>query len=208
MDCADGGSPRAFLERASAAEIRDRLSGFAHRFTTADEMAALLAGVKRAIEDTGSLGALFARGVSEDQETALPALAAFIERLRICAGGERSCRSLLSSPDDGSACKRLNLYLRWMIRKDAVDPGTWGLSLSPRLVVPLDTHLFRISRRIGLTSRRSADLKTAVEVTRGFARFCPEDPVRYDFALTRLGINPACAPLFESLAAQRFARPR
>ncbi len=220
LDCADGGSPRAFLERAGAAEIRDCLSGFAHRFTTAEEMAALLTGVKRAVEDAGSLGALFERGVRKDHETVLPALSAFIDRLRACAGGERSCRSLLSSPEDGSACKRLNLYLRWMIRRDAVDPGTWRLDLAPRLVVPLDTHLFRISRRIGFTSRRTADLKTALEVTREFARFRPEDPVRYDFALTRLGINPACAPLFESLikgrqggrptttASQRLARAK
>ncbi len=73
-----------------------------------------------------------------------------------------------------------------------MDPGPWSSVSRAGLVVPLDTHMFRIAGRLGLTARKQADLKTAREITRGFARYSPQDPVKYDFALTRMGINPAC----------------
>ena len=79
-----------------------------------------------------------------------------------------------------------------MIRRDAVDPGPWRGIPAAKLVVPLDTHLFRIGRSLGLTMRRQPDLATALDITRGFACIAPRDPVRYDFALTRLGIRPEC----------------
>ena len=195
MGSRDGASPRVFLSRASSAEITGRFHGFTHRFTTGRELSSLLLGVKRALKEHGSLERLFARGMARGQETILPALAAFVGKLREYSGGASACPSLLSSPEDGSACKRLNLFLRWMVRRDAVDPGPWSLAPRSKLVVPLDTHLYRIASGIGLTARRSADLKTALEVTRGFAALRPADPVRYDFALTRLGINPACRAL-------------
>jgi uncharacterized protein (TIGR02757 family) len=183
--------PRRFLERASRADLDRALEGFKHRFTPGSEVAALLWGVKAAIAEHGSLEGLFGAGPEED-DTILPRLASFVERLRRYAGGNDSCPSLLSSPHDGSACKRLNLYLRWMVRRDAVDPGPWTSVSRAGLVVPLDTHMFRIAGGLGLTTRRQADLKTAQEITRGFSRYSPRDPVKYDFALTRMGINPAC----------------
>jgi uncharacterized protein (TIGR02757 family) len=184
--------PRAQLARVSERTLRASLESFRHRFTGGGEMAALLVGVKRAIAARGSLEALFLSGLAASDQTILPALAAFVDRLRTYAGGVEACPSLLSSPADGSACKRLNLYLRWMVRRDSVDPGPWRSVPRAKLVVPLDTHMFRISRALGLTARKQPDLKSAMEITRGFARYSPRDPVRYDFALTRLGINPAC----------------
>jgi uncharacterized protein (TIGR02757 family) len=184
------GSPHAFLGRATDREVRDLFRPFKHRFTTGSEVAALLIGVKRSIAEFGSLEALFASGLKARDETVLPALATFVERLRISSGGPAACSTLLSSPTDGSACKRLNLYLRWMVRRDKVDPGPWRKVPRTKLVVPLDTHMFRIARALGLTRRRQANLKTAVEITQAFARHSPRDPVRYDFCLTRLGINP------------------
>jgi uncharacterized protein (TIGR02757 family) len=189
---AAGGSPRAYLERVEEPELHRVFRGFTHRFTTGAEVAALLVGVKRAIAEHASLESLFAAGMESTDETILPALARFVNRMRAFTGGRAACPSLLSSPADGSACKRLNLFLRWMARRDAVDPGPWSRVPRSMLVVPLDTHLFRIAGRLGLTARRQADLKTAMEITKGFARFQPKDPVRYDFCLTRLGINPAC----------------
>jgi uncharacterized protein (TIGR02757 family) len=186
------GSPHAFLGRATDHEVRDLFRSFKHRFTKGSEIAALLIGVKRTIAEFGSLEELFATGLKTRDETVLPALALFVERLRISAGGPSACPTLLSSPVDGSACKRLNLYLRWMVRSDKVDPGPWGKVPRSKLIVPLDTHMFRIARALGLTHRRQANLKTAVEITQAFARHSPRDPVRYDFCLTRLGINPAC----------------
>ena len=92
----------------------------------------------------------------------------------------------------GSACKRLFLFLRWMVRCDQVDPGPWKGVPAHRLIIPMDTHMHRISRLLGLTERKQADLKCALEVTRFFRNLVPEDPVKYDFALTRPGIR---APL-------------
>jgi len=185
-------SPRTFLETATDRELQQLLREFRHRFTPGAEVAALLRGVKRALAEHGSLEALFVSGMGMRDETILPALTVFVDRLRRLAGGAQACPSLLSSPSDGSACKRLNLFLRWMARRDRVDPGPWRSVSRAKLVVPLDTHLHRIARQLRLTGRKQADLKTAIEITEGFARYSPRDPVRYDFSLTRLGINPAC----------------
>ena len=184
------GGPRAFLERTPVEGISRMFGGFAHRFTTGRELAALLSGMKRALADHGSLEELFAAGAEASDETVLPGLARFVGELRSYAGSVLP--SLLPSPADGSACKRLNLFLRWMVRRDTVDPGPWTCVTAAKLVVPLDTHMFRISRALGLTGRRQADLKSALEITRGFRAIRPEDPVRYDFSLTRLALNPAC----------------
>jgi len=195
LDVVGGGSlressPRVFLECTPAEGISRMFEGFSHRFTTGRELAALLTGVKRALADHGSLEVLFAAGVDASDETVLPALARFVGELRSYAGCVLP--SLLPSPADGSACKRLNLFLRWMARRDAVDPGPWTSVPAAKLVVPLDTHMFRISRALGLTARKQADLKSALEITRGFRAIQPADPVRYDFCLTRLALNPAC----------------
>jgi uncharacterized protein (TIGR02757 family) len=100
---------------------------------------------------------------------------------------------MLTSPDDGSACKRLNLFLRWMVRPDdGVDLGPWTALTPADLVVPLDVHVLRISRFLGLTRRSDASWRTACEVTDGLARLDPADPVRFDFALSHLGISGAC----------------
>ncbi len=96
---------------------------------------------------------------------------------------------LLPSPGKGSACKRLNLFLRWMVRSDDVDPGGWSGVDAGKLIVPLDTHMHRMGLEVGLTRRKQADMQAALEVTRAFRTIAPEDPVRYDFALTRLGIH-------------------
>jgi uncharacterized protein (TIGR02757 family) len=185
-----GPSPRAFLDAAPSRRIDRLYGGFRHRFTSGDELSALLVAVKRATARHGSLEALFRQGLGPGDVTVLPALTRFVDALRRLA--PRPCPSLLSSPEDGSACKRLNLWLRWMVRRDAVDPGPWRGVDRSLLVVPLDTHLFRIGRALGLTRRRQADLAAAIEITRGFARVSKSDPVRYDFCLTRLGIRPEC----------------
>ena len=95
----------------------------------------------------------------------------------------------MPSHTGGSAFKRLNLFLRWMIRDDRVDPGGWKGITASKLIIPLDTHMHRISLHLGLTERKQADMKTAVEVTESFKNIEKKDPIRYDFSLTRIGIN-------------------
>jgi uncharacterized protein (TIGR02757 family) len=197
------GSPARFLKRSSESALRRTFGGFRHRFTTGQEMAALLYGAKRASERHGSLLACFMAGLHDSEETVLSALSAFVSRLSEPSGGE--CGSLLASPADGSACKRLNLFLRWLVRRDDVDPGGWESVGAARLVIPLDVHIHRICRTLDLTRRNPADMRTALEITRAFRLICPGDPIRYDFSISRLGIRKDADPE-EFFASCRVAR--
>ncbi|MBW1723035.1 MAG: TIGR02757 family protein [Deltaproteobacteria bacterium] len=181
-----GPSPRSFLLSTPDRSILSCFRGFRHRFTTGEELSRMLLGLKRVLREYGSLRECFEAGLERRHETILPSLSRFVE---ILLDGVRSPNSLLPLPSKGSACKRLNLFLRWMVREDSVDPGGWRGVPASKLIIPLDTHMHRICRALGLTSRRQADMRTALEVTRHFRRINPGDPVRYDFSLTRLGIR-------------------
>ena len=178
-------------------ELGSRLEGFGYRFFDAAGLASLLGAVAGILKARGSLEACFLEAYRTDQATVLPALTGFVRAFGRAAGNSRG--TFLADPAAGSASKRLHLFLRWMVRKDAVDPGGWS-SVSPaKLLVPLDTHIHAFSRRLGLTSRGQADAKTVLEVTEAFRRFSPEDPVRYDFSLSRLGLHPEAKYLRETL---------
>ena len=179
--------PRAFLEGSRVGDIQAAFKGFRHRWTTGADISALLSGVKAAIDRFGSLEASFVNGFLPEHETVLPALASWVRLLR--EGEVKARRDILSCPRQGSACKRLNLFLRWMVRKDDVDPGLWPGVPASKLVIPLDLHMHRIGLAWGLTKRTSADIKTALEMTAAFRRISPDDPVRYDFALTRASMR-------------------
>lgn len=182
-----GGSPARSVRDARPGRLERALAGFKHRFHTGEDLTALLLGVRRALLKHGSLEKCFQGGSGPRDETVLPALCGFVRELNAGADGKR--RRLLPDPAAGSACKRLHLYLRWMVRKDDVDPGGWDSVPPAGLVVPLDTHMHRIGRTLGAIGRKSADGRAAQEMTRAFRRIRPDDPVRYDFALTRLGIR-------------------
>jgi len=180
-------SPHHFLQRAGRQSLIHTFRDFKHRFTTGEELAMMLWGLKQVIERHGSLQACFVKGLAEEHETVLPALTAFVAAISAVFDGRP--RSLLPSPTAGSACKRLNLFLRWMVRQDDVDPGGWDAVPRSKLVVPVDIHMHRISLMLGLTARKQANLRTACEITDAFRAFAPDDPVRYDFCLTRFGIR-------------------
>lgn len=183
-----GASPAAYLRNGSAERFDRDFSGFKHRFHTGRDLALLLCGIRAALDRYGTLQHCFLAGFSERDRTVLPAAERFVEELcRFFPDGEST---LLPSPKRGSACKRLHLMLRWLVRKDKVDPGGWDSVPRRCLLIPLDTHMHRLARMLGLTARNAADRRTAEEVTEAFSRCCPEDPVRYDFVLTRFGIHP------------------
>lgn len=182
-----GPAPASFLRHSSARTIRKAVAGARHRFTSAQEIGSLLVAVKHILAAEGSLYGCFRSCMRSGDATILPALDRFVERVTAGAGGLDSFT--LPLPRSGSACKRLNLFLRWMIRQDMVDPGGWEQIDPALLVIPLDTHMYRIGHALGFTRRRQADLRAALEITAGFARVMPGDPVRYDFALTRFGIR-------------------
>jgi uncharacterized protein (TIGR02757 family) len=179
-------SPARFLAENSPARIDKTLAGFKHRFTTGKDLARLLVGAGTLTERHGSLHLAFANHQRRDDATVIPALTGFVNELTNASG---PLPHLLADPCRGSACKRLHLFLRWMVRKDNVDPGGWDRVDKARLIVPLDVHMMRICTALGLTARKSSDGKTAIEITNGFAAFTPGDPVKYDFTLTRFGIR-------------------
>ncbi len=181
-------SPYRYLASFDRREATRRFAGFAHRFHKTTDLVALLSQLARAIRKHGSLGALFQSCYSPDDSDIAPSLARFVTALRI-----DGLEYLLTSPNDGSACKRMNLFLRWMIRRTPPDLGLWTFADPAKLVMPLDTHVHRIATFLGLTDRKSADWKTARSLTDALTRFDPSDPVRYDFALCRLGILDLCS---------------
>jgi uncharacterized protein (TIGR02757 family) len=108
---------------------------------------------------------------------------------RLAPARQKSFEYLFPSPQSGSACKRLNMYLRWMVRKkDGIDLGVWENVPVFKLVIPVDTHVARIARNIGLTRRTTVDWRMSEEITLNLRRFDPADPVRYDFSLCRSGM--------------------
>ena len=182
-----GPSPSAFLQSVPDSFLRELFVDFRHRFTSGEEVALLLSGMKRVINRYGSLGACFLESYKSCDDTILPTLISFVDALSLPFEGRSN--SLISRPQKGSACKKLNLFLRWMVREDGVDPGGWNQVAPSQLIIPLDTHMHQIAIRLGFTKNRCATMKTALEITRAFRKIDPGDPVRYDFALTRIGIR-------------------
>ena len=178
-----GPRPHRFLS-AYPGELSRILEGFKHRFTTAGEMENLLANAARAQREHGSLEGLLCHCLERSHDL-LSALDGFSDAL----SPERRGFPLLTAPRDGSACKRLFLLLKWMVRRDDVDPGGWR-AVAPRdLIMPTDTHIHAIALKLGLTKRKQADLVTALEITERFREVAPDDPTRYDFVLSRFGIR-------------------
>lgn len=180
-------TPSIFIERSSLKTMRQTFSGFKHRFTDGQKLCAMLFAVRGVLERHGSLQACFSAGLNDHDDTILSALSAFTSELTMCA--DDNLEHLVPSPTRGSGCKRLNLFLRWMVRSDEVDPGGWKNVPASKLIVPVDTHMHRICQLLGITTRKQVDMRTATEITEAFRAIAPEDPVRYDFPLTRLGIR-------------------
>lgn len=182
-----GPSPRDYIEKARHRDFLADFNGFVHRFATGAHLSAMLSGIRAAIAGHGSLMACFEAGHTAADKTYLPVIAAFAEALR--NGAPSDPGHLLPIVSRGSACKRLNLFLRWMVRKDEVDPGDWDSLCPARLIIPLDVHMHRVCMALGFTARKQPNMKTALDITAAFSSIAPDDPVRYDFVLTRRGIR-------------------
>jgi uncharacterized protein (TIGR02757 family) len=191
-----GPRPAEAVASAEPRELARRLRGFRHRWLDGCDVACLLAFARQMRASHGSIEAFFGEGLSDDDADVGPALVSFSRRaLALDHGGLYPGRRLparvgvryfFPSPERGSACKRLNLYLRWMARKGGVDLGVWRRPEPRQLVLPLDAHTQAIARRLRFTRYRSPGWAMAVDITRRLRRFDPEDPVKYDFALYRL----------------------
>lgn len=201
------GRPYKFTINFNPRRDVKRFNGFIHRFHNGKDIACLIYLTRQMIELKGSIGNFFLEGYRPEDRNIKQALIDFSKRVLslaptpIYGPAERDSRkgldkngvsSFFPSPEDGSPCKRLNLYLRWMVRRDNLDFGLWKDVSPSKLIIPLDTHIARISQNIGLTRRKSPDWKMAEEITENLKVLDPEDPVKYDFALSRLGILDIC----------------
>jgi len=192
-----GDSPSEFVINFDK-DKRQTLKDFKHRFTAGDDISDLLTLLRTIINRCGSIEQYFAMGYNPGDRNIIPALSEFCNSLLdIHAAGHkgqptRGLKYLLVSPAGGSACKRLNLFLRWMVRDDDVDTGLWKSIDQARLIVPVDVHMGRLCKILGLYDRKTVSLSAAAEITESFAEIEPADPVKYDFALSRIGILENC----------------
>ena len=181
------GAPADFVGRSSGRSFARTFADFRHRFASGAQLAELINGIRHVVERHGSLEACFGAAMRPEFRTIAPAMGPFVSDLR--SGMKEDCGHLLPVPENGSACKRLALFMRWMVRCDAVDVGGWTCVPTSKLIVPLDTHMNRIGQALGLTARKSPDMRAALEITDSLRAFAPNDPVRYDFALMRLSMD-------------------
>jgi len=199
-----GPRPARFAEELARRPTSGPFAGFRYRFNRPEDVAALVAAAGWLRREHGSLGARFAALLAEQQgrDGALrQALSRFSRDLRgappvaglLRRRGPRGLAHLLPDAALPGACKRWNLYLRWMVRgPDGVDLGLWRGVPAAALVIPLDTHVARIGRYLGLTDRSDLSWRTAAEITANLRLLDPDDPVRFDFALCHLGMSGAC----------------
>jgi uncharacterized protein (TIGR02757 family) len=180
-----------------------RLHGFYHRFNTSRDLAVFFWIIRRTLEEYGSLEGACSSGLTENSTDTEQAINCFSEILlgfgheQFYPRGELKrrvgVRFFFPSPAQGSACKRMNLYLRWMVRpEDGIDCGVWTKVVPRQLVIPLDTHIARISGYIGLTDMQTPGWRMALDITRSLRKLHSDDPLRYDFALCHLGIAGDC----------------
>jgi uncharacterized protein (TIGR02757 family) len=196
-----GPHPAAFVRAFDPARHGALLAPLVHRWIRGRDLVALILVLRRMLRESGSIEAFFLEGDDPAQPHVGPGLDAFSTRalatdLRQAYGRrvpkQRGVSYFFPRPSAGSACKRLNLFLRWMVRRDEIDLGVWTRVSSARLIVPLDTHVIRLGRCLRLTRYTSPGWKMAVEITASLRDVDALDPVRYDFALCHVGMMNAC----------------
>lgn len=195
-----GPRPARFVRTFDPAAPHPQLRAMVHRWTRGNDLAALLWLLRQMLERSGSIERFFAEDLREKDEDVGGALDSFSSRAMALdirrAYGRVPPRPgvcyFFPRPSGGSACKRLNLFLRWMVRRDAIDPGGWSSVPASKLVVPLDTHVIRLGRCLRLTRYTSPGWRMAADITASLRRLDSEDPVRFDFSLCHLGMRNAC----------------
>ncbi len=197
-------SPRRFIENYEPSGFCTELDGFKHRFNGERDICALFLAIKTMIDEAGSINSYFLRFYDKMDEDITSSLIGFtaavlaMDYSPVFGSNQPPEDSyfpfFFPSPASGSACKRLCMYLRWMVRPaDGIDLGLWQDILPGKLIIPVDAHIQKISRLLGLTARRQADWKMAKEITASLRDFDPNDPVKYDFSLCHIGISEGCS---------------
>lgn len=198
-----GDSPYGFLADFNPKKHGRLFSGLKYRFNENSDIVCMLFALSEVIRKYGGIEAVFRRSYSDDDRNIGGGMSGMVDALLgidtspVYGKNIRTYgfRQFFPSPADGSACKRMNLFLRWMVRDKDIDLGIWKGVPKNRLVIPLDTHIARISRCIGFTERAAQDWKTAVEITEALKSFDARDPLKYDFALCHQGIAKVCSKM-------------
>ena len=194
-----GQSPAAFVRAFNPQRDSRALTPIVHRWTKGEDLTALTIILQQML-GRGSIEAFFLEGYDPDAPDLSGALESFSNRALMfdlrAAYGRRNPRPgvayFFSRPSRGGACKRLNLFLRWMVRHDAVDFGLWRNVPAAKLIIPLDTHVIRVGRCLRLTRYTSPGWKMAADITASLRELDPLDPVKYDFSLCHLGMADQC----------------
>ncbi len=195
-----GPSPAAFVRGFEPARDRRQFDHLVHRWTKGIDMAALVWVMHQMIRDHGSIEGFFAAGMPADAVDVGEGLQSFSTRALALdqkavygrATPKPGVAYFFSRPSSGGACKRLNLFLRWMVRRDQVDLGVWSRVRPGQLLVPLDTHVIRVGQCLRLTKLKSPGWRMAADITRSLRALDPVDPVKFDFSICHLGMMNAC----------------
>jgi uncharacterized protein (TIGR02757 family) len=202
-----GASPAAFVRRFDLGRDAGAFLPFVHRWVRGRDLVALLVVLRHMLHTAGSVEQFFLDGDDASARDIGVALESFCARARgvdlraVYGRGvtRRGVDGFFPLPSAGSACKRLNLYLRWMARRDGIDLGAWTRVAPARLIIPLDVHVIRVGRCLGLTNYASPGWRMAASITASLRGIDPADPVKYDFALCHLGMQGLCG--FRTAAA-------
>lgn len=195
-----GPSPAAYVRGFEPARDRRAFDHLVHRWTKGIDMAALVWVMCQMIQKSGSLEGFFLEGLPADAVDVGEGLQSFSTRALALNQKAVYGRSkpkpgvayFFSRPSSGGACKRLNLFLRWMVRHDQVDLGVWTRVRPSQLIVPLDTHVIRVGQCLRLTKLKSPGWRMAADITRSLRELDPADPVKFDFSICHLGMMNAC----------------
>ncbi len=179
-------SPSQELLQWGHDEFITALMAFRYRFVSGETVANFLYGLQRLVKEYSSIGSCFSRYYKRSSGNLWFTFQSFTDELRKFA--DDPLPFLVPNPDRDSACKRLCLYLRWMVRKDEIDAGCWDFIEPKQLIVPLDTHIYQWAMMLRLIPPRSINAKTAMLITEAFGQICPDDPLRYDFSLCQTGM--------------------
>jgi uncharacterized protein (TIGR02757 family) len=195
-----GRRPADYVRRFDPRHDGHAFADFVHRWTRNRDLVALVWLLRQMIDRSGSIEGFFLDGYDPsavDIESALDSFSTRALALDLSAAYGRvpprpGVCYFFPRPSAGSGCKRLNLFMRWMVRKDALDLGVWTRVAPSQLIIPLDTHVIRVGRCLRLTEYTSPGWRMARDITASLRRLDPEDPVKYDFALCHLGMMNAC----------------
>ncbi len=186
--------PYHFIKNFSLKRDEKNFSGIKHRFYTNDDVYKLFFVLSKEIKNYGSLKNIFLKGYNISDKNvktdinnfSLHFLDAFLKYFGSISNG---IKFMFPLPEKGSACKRMNLYLRWMVRKDELDFGFWNEIPKNKLIIPVDTHIARICKALKLTRRKNVSWQMAEEITENLLKLDPADPIKYDFAICHIGIR-------------------